>query len=206
MCYNVCMSPHIHKTCPDCQQNLPGSAFGKDKHKSGGLTTYCKKCTKVRRDTFRNEHREHFNEMNRESARRRRKEVYPFRPVTKTEKTCTNCKQFLPISEFARQKSSSDGLHSWCMDCSRFITFIRHLKKSYGLTYEQYTDMIAAQNNTCPICLRQDQKLFVDHDHSSGQVRKLLCGKCNAAIGMLDENIESMARAAEYLKSYQRDL
>lgn len=199
------MSPHIHKTCPDCQQTLPGSDFGKDKHKAGGLTTYCKKCTKIRRDKFRNENREHFNEMNRTSLRRRRKEVYPLREVTKTEKSCSNCGEIKPIDQFARQPSSSDGLHSWCLDCSRFVTFVRHLKRNYDLTYIEYTDMIAEQNGICPICLRSDQKLVVDHNHSTGAVRKLLCGRCNTALGMFDENVESILRAAEYLRSYGRE-
>lgn len=75
------------------------------------------------------------------------------------------------------------------------------LKKRYGLSIEQYTKLLVAQNNLCAICLVKPKKssLAVDHDHKTGKVRGLLCIKCNMALGALDDNTELLFSAARYL-------
>lgn len=59
--------------------------------------------------------------------------------------------------------------------------------------------MSAAQNNRCAICLRDKVRLGVDHDHSTGRVRGLLCHKCNAAIGLLEDSRFRLKSALKYL-------
>lgn len=79
----------------------------------------------------------------------------------------------------------------------------RNLKSLYGLTVEQYNELKASQNNKCLICLRDasdcDQRLNVDHDHVTGKVRGLLCGPCNAALGIFQDDIGNLTRAIAYL-------
>jgi len=70
----------------------------------------------------------------------------------------------------------------------------------YGLTVEQREQMEIAQNGLCAICLN-DRKLSVDHDHKTGAVRGLLCQKCNAAIGFLEDSNDALQRAIEYLNA-----
>lgn len=79
----------------------------------------------------------------------------------------------------------------------------KHTVKKYGLTLEQYNNLLNSQNQRCSICGRhQDelkQSLAVDHDHVSGKVRGLLCVRCNRAIGMLEDDIKLLKQAINYL-------
>ena len=64
------------------------------------------------------------------------------------------------------------------------------LKHEFGLTLEEYNEMILAQGGKCAACGRPS-KLHVDHDHRSGRVRGLLCGPCNRALGFLESPLRS---------------
>ena len=77
----------------------------------------------------------------------------------------------------------------------------KYLKK-YGITLGMYNAMLVEQSNKCAIC-KHDQiagwYLSVDHDHVTGQVRGLLCYRCNSALGFLREDPILLSRALEYL-------
>jgi hypothetical protein len=83
-----------------------------------------------------------------------------------------------------------------------------HLKRKYGLTPEQYDAMLAAQGGVCFICRERpgDLPLHVDHDHRSGEVRKLLCVRCNNALGLFAESPELFTAAAEYLERHDPEV
>lgn len=68
-------------------------------------------------------------------------------------------------------------------------------------TPEEYDRLYAAQQGKCAICLESKPVLGIDHDHTTGIVRGLLCGKCNSAIGFLRDSAELTARATEYLRA-----
>lgn len=70
----------------------------------------------------------------------------------------------------------------------------------YGITEEQYQEMLVSQEGKCAICSRVLQRPHVDHDHATGHVRGLLCDNCNRGIGHLQENTEVLAAAIKYLK------
>lgn len=74
-----------------------------------------------------------------------------------------------------------------------------HYKYKYGLTTEQIDQMRNESNNICAICLKES-KLVVDHNHSTGAVRGLLCHNCNVGIGCFADSVESLQRAILYLK------
>jgi hypothetical protein len=87
-----------------------------------------------------------------------------------------------------------------------------HLKK-YGMTLDGYQLMFLAQNGRCAICRNppaDGQVLRVDHDHSSGEVRGLLCLKCNVGLGCFRDSVAIVESALEYLRpvlgsdSYER--
>lgn len=76
-------------------------------------------------------------------------------------------------------------------------------KKLYGITKDEYLEMSASQNHVCKLCLKPCQsgkRLAVDHCHTTGRIRGLLCSKCNQAIGLFKDNYNTVLRAAEYLK------
>jgi len=78
-----------------------------------------------------------------------------------------------------------------------------HLPK-YGLTPEQWDAMYEGQRGRCAICKEiPKQSLQVDHCHTTGEVRGLLCPPCNRAIGMLREDPENISRAAIYVARSQ---
>lgn len=78
--------------------------------------------------------------------------------------------------------------------------------KKYGLTLEQYNQMLESQNHCCAICSKheseQKNSLAVDHNHTTGVVRALLCDACNTAIGLLKEDPEVIARVVAYILRY----
>ena len=79
----------------------------------------------------------------------------------------------------------------------------RDLKNFYGITLEQYNQMVIDQGGKCPLCTRhQDEltrRLVVDHCHETGRVRGLLCNECNKGIGLLKDNPSIMERAIRYV-------
>jgi hypothetical protein len=86
-----------------------------------------------------------------------------------------------------------------------------HLKRKYGITLEEYMKLFEEQGGVCKICSGTDMRrwrdgriqrvtLFVDHEHSTGRIRGLLCNKCNVGVAMFGDDEEMMLRAAKYLK------
>lgn len=90
------------------------------------------------------------------------------------------------------------------------------LLNDYGLTVEQYDEMLLAQDGVCAICRKpetvtdprygQVRALAVDHNHRTGEVRALLCARCNMAIGMLDDSDHTLEAAMLYLKAFAESL
>lgn len=78
-----------------------------------------------------------------------------------------------------------------------------NLKKKYGMSENDYAEMLDRQGNVCAICGEQDangqRRLVVDHDHATGKVRGLLCNTCNLGIGYLKDNTSILTSAIEYL-------
>ena len=80
-----------------------------------------------------------------------------------------------------------------------------HLKKTYGLTIEEYENMFIEQEGRCAICGSEDSfssspHFHVDHCHTTGNVRGLLCGPCNQGLGQFKDNLGSLYSAINYLE------
>jgi len=77
------------------------------------------------------------------------------------------------------------------------------LKAIYGISIEQFDLMLDLQKGVCAICKQPEsrsQRLSVDHDHETGEVRGLLCFACNAGIGFLQDSSDVLNKAKKYLK------
>jgi hypothetical protein len=78
------------------------------------------------------------------------------------------------------------------------------LKRNFGITADDYDVMLKQQENVCAICKEvsvADRRLAVDHDHGTGEVRGLLCTRCNLVLGKVNDDPALLRRAAEYLES-----
>jgi hypothetical protein len=79
---------------------------------------------------------------------------------------------------------------------------------TYGLSLEEYEEKSKRQNGVCAICSKPNvpkngyvERLSVDHDHVTGQVRDLLCRKCNMEIGVYEKNAK---RLSTYLAKFKK--
>lgn len=83
------------------------------------------------------------------------------------------------------------------------------IKHDFGMTKGEYDGLFQSQNGVCAICKHpetkrgpdgQVTKLQVDHDHTNGRIRGLLCGRCNRAIGLFGDMEQLLKSAWEYLR------
>lgn len=80
--------------------------------------------------------------------------------------------------------------------------WFRHVKYKYGLEKDAYLQLLAV-HPVCEICSKRfgaGRSPHIDHDHKSGRVRGILCGSCNRAIGMINEEEDVLLGAIAYLR------
>ena len=82
----------------------------------------------------------------------------------------------------------------------------RHYESKYGITLEDYNNLLREQNNCCAICdiheSENKKSLAVDHNHTTGKVRALLCANCNVSLGLLKEDIDRLQKMMDYIKKH----
>jgi hypothetical protein len=83
-----------------------------------------------------------------------------------------------------------------------------YLKSAYGITPEEYDKILESQSGVCGICkleqatTARQYRLYVDHDHRTGQIRGLLCHTCNLGLGHFKDQIPLLQNATDYLRKY----
>jgi len=81
----------------------------------------------------------------------------------------------------------------------------RELLRNYGITIEEYNELLFKQNGCCAICgvhhLELNRSLYVDHNHETGEVRGLLCLHCNSTLGYAKDSIVILENAIKYLQN-----
>ena len=130
-------------------------------------------------------------------------------------KACTWCNQVQLLGEYPSNKSTPDGTIDMCRSCVKKIyngsktkrsNRNRELKRKYGLSIEEYEVKLKEQDCVCAICKQPSsdlKSLAVDHDHTNGKIRGLLCSKCNLGIGNLEDNPEHLINAKRYIEEYK---
>lgn len=95
----------------------------------------------------------------------------------------------------------------YCNACAARNTFFKTTKQ-LGISRADFLSWLSAQSPVCHLCGSKDGKwkgrgrLAVDHDHSSGRLRGLLCARCNLMIGMANDDVSVLERAIAYLRSH----
>lgn len=108
--------------------------------------------------------------------------------------------------EYTEENTYVHGNKRHCRICAaNRHTQIRF--KKYGVTKEWYSEKLALQENACAICRRKfTASPHIDHDHSTGVARGLLCYPCNSGLGQFLDSIESLENAISYLKSFSETI
>lgn len=135
-------------------------------------------------------------------------------------KRCNTCKEELPVDRFYL-RSDTKKYRSDCKDCHNAKAANRWksdesfrqrgkarsrahaLQTFYGITEAEYEQMYAKQNGSCAICgcTQPDTRFCVDHCHTTGAVRGLLCNDCNTTLGKFNDDIERFYKAIAYLQA-----
>jgi hypothetical protein len=133
------------------------------------------------------------------------------------DKFCSKCGQSRTAGEFYRDTKRHDGLQCWCKVCQKqkqkesydFDSYKdRKLRSLYGITGETYKNLLTLQSSGCVLCgwtmTEDSEQLCVDHDHETGNVRQLICRKCNLALGHVNDRIDVLANMIAYLERHRK--
>lgn len=145
-------------------------------------------------------------------------------------KRCPVCIEDKSVDEFHARSGRASGLVSLCKTCASAKGKARskaqraeyarsyrqrmlaedpdydrraNLRWLYGMTLEEYDAMLEAQGGACAVCGGPPMgkgRYHVDHCHSTGRVRGLLCHKCNVTLGMVQDSCEHLLALVDYLE------
>lgn len=140
-------------------------------------------------------------------------------------KLCSQCDTTKPLKDFHKRSDIKGGIRSNCKSCvnERNLAYYHsslekkdahhksarksRYKTHYGISLEDYDEMLLAQDGVCAICrgLETSKRMFlsVDHCHTSGKVRGLLCSNCNRGLGSFKDQEVLLHKAIDYLERVQ---
>lgn len=140
---------------------------------------------------------------------------------------CSSCGINKPLSEFALSRTRKLGREYCCKKCCRerarkwyqnnrekaketarqwklkhpervrVLNRRSSQKFNYGMEDGKFDEMYKKQNGRCAIC-GEESNLYVDHDHKTNMVRKLLCPRCNHMVGVVEANINLLSKVIQY--------
>ena len=136
---------------------------------------------------------------------------------------CKICERIKPIHNFYPRKLKHGVCYrTTCKDCDSERSKIYHAKnkneelskfflRQYGISLKDYDKMLDQQKGVCAICGEPEtannvngevKRLAIDHNHSTGKVRELLCSKCNGCLGLAGESIDGLLKFVSYLEKW----
>ena len=129
------------------------------------------------------------------------------------------CGELKLLSEFTKDKSGRKGCRAQCKACVlksrqkspkyKIIQRNSNLKKYKNFSAERYQEFFTQQKGLCAACgetpsTGYNNRLYVDHNHITGEVDGLICSRCNVAAGMLDDSSSKAIKLATYLHKHSR--
>ena len=129
---------------------------------------------------------------------------------------CIYCELDKPLHLFTKDKRSSIGYRRKCRDCGAKLQRERStridrrpadMKSRYGITSERFAEILEEQGGACAVCKtaeppkssRNATGWCIDHNHTTGRVRAILCSQCNLLIGNAREDVTILSAAINYL-------
>ena len=191
------------KQCIGCDQLLQLDSFHKKPGTKDGRQSFCKSCAC--------ENTKRYNRVNKEQVKQKSKQRYQ----QNKDKIAQERKQYYQKnkSQIKQQKKkyeaqNKERLKKYRQENKERIKQ-RHLKTRYGISLEQYNEMLKSQNSQCAICRTHQSTLktclAVDHCHKTNQIRGILCSSCNTGIGHLKDDIKILEKAILYLKEHNQE-
>jgi hypothetical protein len=145
-------------------------------------------------------------------------------------KICRCCSKEKTKDLFVKNHVFKDGIDTICLECSRNKVKIwrkenpekrkiqqqkeskkdyahnKHLKHNFNITRKEYLEMFTAQEGNCAICNKNQldftKRLSVDHCHTTGKIRQLLCSSCNSVLGFAKEDSTILQNAINYIEKH----
>lgn len=161
------------KTCPKCGETKPTTAFAKRKSSKSGLQYHCRACCDIVSKAWRKANPDRSREL---TAR-------------------------WVAANAVRHKAGKRDHYK----ANKAAYRANALKHKYGITPAEYDNLLETQAHGCAVCSAScptGKRLAVDHSHSTGAVRGLLCSRCNTAIGLLKDAPDNLAAALRYLAKH----
>jgi hypothetical protein len=159
----------LRKYCARCDKTKPASEFYSNKSQCDGLASHCKEC-----------------------AKRIQKELYSKNPEKHRARKREYIKRYGPAYNKLRRTKRRE-------------THITEAARKYKISKDAISRLL--ETKSCPICLREisfsAQNIHcrpnIDHDHSTGKIRGVICGYCNNLLGRAGDSPETLIRATAYL-------
>jgi hypothetical protein len=191
-----------NKICTKCGIEKPLNQFSRDISSKDGVRYVCRQC---------------ISEIGRQKRIDSGLSVYKEKIINEDSMECLCCREVLPMNMFISGIVKARK-YSYCSKCRNAKNDERrrkngseqtrrrrkNLMQRFKMSVEDYASMLESQDNKCSICGKEyisgSKRFAVDHDHSTGLVRGILCSRCNTAIGQFEDNVVLLEGAISYLK------
>lgn len=168
----------ITRVCTKCSEEKPLNAFSRSSAGRQGFHTFCKPCKAAQTRAWM--------KRNRETLRAKQRAAHAAKPALRRERG-----------------------RAWYWankDRAKHAKRLHKMLRYYGLTGPGYDAIFEAQGGACRICAKTPEQLgddlVVDHDHATGQVRGLLCRRCNIGLGHFEDSCALLGAATDYLDEH----
>ena len=189
------------KTCSSCSTVKPVEDFYRRRSSEDGHHSMCKACMNAKHAEYEAVNRTKINERrnalyaaNREAILAKRREERSKDPEAHRAK-----QRAWYWSDVEKRREENRARGKAGRNAQR--TAVNRVQR-YGVSADDYNRMLAEQDGKCAICknaLSASKRSGVDHCHETGFIRGLLCGRCNAGIGQLRDDPETVRAALNYL-------
>jgi hypothetical protein len=174
--------------CSACKETKARCCFGINRRRSNGLQTECRECRKKK---------------NSQSAEQRDARRAALRSVS-FEKVCSTCRKLKSQGEYTNHAGMRDGLFNECNECKAS----RQRRNKYSLTKDRFEEMRATGVCQMPGCgepLEWAKTARIDHCHTTGKVREVLCHRCNVMLGYVQKTPHLLQPMLNYIAKHKAD-